>query len=108
MKYGSALKKLQTTGIPEEKNSGIQEDQNPGDPEQPTSGSQEALKTGSQEAGNSGIQGKTNAGKPEKEKYSTLLPSTTVEALKLYAVRHRMKDWEVVDAALRAYLRDRE
>ena len=43
-----------------------------------------------------------------KEKYSTLLPSDTVERLKVYAVRHRMKDWEVVDAALRAYLRDRE
>lgn len=42
----------------------------------------------------------------EREKYSTYLDSELVTALKLYAVRHKMKHHHVVEAALRAYLKE--
>lgn len=44
------------------------------------------------------------APKTAREKYSTILDSDLVQQLKLYAVKHRLKDREVVEAALRAYL----
>lgn len=43
----------------------------------------------------------------EREKYSTYLDAELITSLKLYAVRQKMKHHHVVEAALRAYLKDR-
>ncbi len=46
-------------------------------------------------------------GKPEKpqtEKYTTHLKPETVQAIKLYAVQHRMKDYEVAQQAFDMFL----
>ncbi|WP_420594246.1 hypothetical protein [Deinococcus sp.] len=60
-----------------------------------------------------GIPENLNSGKPEltleatyqsREKYSTYIDGELVTRLKLYAVRHRLKHREVVEAALRHYL----
>jgi hypothetical protein len=39
-----------------------------------------------------------------REKYSTILDRESITRMKMYAVRNRLKDREVVEAALRAYL----
>ncbi|MFC4640007.1 hypothetical protein [Deinococcus hohokamensis] len=110
-KYTSALQKIQPqspespkTGKPETPQTWEPEVQNSGKPETKKVGASAGKKTRGREEENSGIPENVN----EREKYSTILPSATVQALKLYAVRHRLKDWEVVDAALKVYLKDRE
>ncbi|OLV19200.1 hypothetical protein [Deinococcus marmoris] len=78
-KFGGALKKLE----------GLQPK---GD-----NSSEENLKSGKPEIANieKGL---------EREKYSTFLDRELITALKLHAVRHRMKHHHVVEAALRLYL----
>lgn len=44
-------------------------------------------------------QGWANRPRPELEKYTTYLRPETIQAIKLYAVQHRMKDYEVVQLA---------
>lgn len=78
-KFGGALKKLE----------GLQAQMH----EQP----EENLKTGKPES-------VILAGGPEREKYSTFIDRELITALKLHAVRHRMKHHQVVEAALRRYL----
>ena len=105
-KFGGALKKLQavqtqsteseesTSGPP---NTGKPENKKTSKPECTKPRTPEILETGQPER-----QG------PEREKYSTYLDTELVTALKLYAVRHRMKHHHVVEAALRAYLQGKE
>jgi hypothetical protein len=67
------------------------------------------------ESTNSGNQETPKAGEPESrkrtrlegtrvEKYSTLLRPDTIKAIKLQAIESEQKDYEVVQAALDAYL----
>lgn len=46
----------------------------------------------------------TQVSEATREKYSTILDRELVTRMKMYAVRNRLKDREVVEAALRAYL----
>ena len=46
--------------------------------------------------------------KPQVEKYTTHLLPATIKALKRYAFEHEMKDYEVVQKALDAYLEQTE
>lgn len=94
-KFGGALKKLgslqaQAQELP-------QENLNTGKPEKVHTGKPENRDTGKPEhlIYDSG---------PEREKYSTFLDRELITALKLHAVRHRMKHHQVVEAALRRYL----
>lgn len=105
-KFGGALKKLQT----------VQQEDNAGKPE-----SLETRKPEGETAVETPPYQQAQARKPEnlksgelpvtgieREKYSTYLDSELVTALKLHAVRHKMKHHHVVEAALRAYLKDQE
>lgn len=105
-KFGGALKKLQA--VQQEDGAGKPENLETRNPEgetavetppsqQAQAGKPENLKSG--ELPVAGI---------EREKYSTYLDSELVTALKLHAVRHKMKHHHVVEAALRAYLKDQE
>lgn len=87
-KFGGALAKLQQANTPPATS----------EPENLISGNQESPKSGKPE-----VQQIAPAA-PTREKYSTILDSDLVQQLKLYAVKHRLKDREVVEAALRAYL----
>lgn len=42
--------------------------------------------------------------KPQTEKYTTHLLPETIQAIKLYAVQHRMKDYEVAQLAFDRFL----
>lgn len=94
-KFGGALKKLgslqaQAQELPQENlNTGKPENRDAGKPENRDTGKPEHL------IYDSG---------PEREKYSTFLDRELITALKLHAVRHRMKHHQVVEAALRRYL----
>ncbi|GAA5438081.1 MULTISPECIES: hypothetical protein [Deinococcus] len=105
-KFGGALKKLQA----------VQQEDSAGKPENPNTGKPEAVT-----AAGAPAEAPKRTGKPEnlksgelpvagieREKYSTYLDSELVTALKLHAVRHKMKHHHVVEAALRAYLKDQE
>ncbi|GGN42682.1 hypothetical protein [Deinococcus daejeonensis] len=105
-KFGGALKKLQA----------VQQEDGAGKPENPNTGKPEAMtaadapaevskKTRKPENLKSGDETTATI---EREKYSTYLDSDLVTALKLHAVRHKMKHHHVVEAALRAYLKDQE
>ena len=87
-KFGNALKKLQDV------KPGKEDFVNSGLPEKASA----AVSTASPELEATG---------PQREKYSTYLDSDLVTALKLHAVRHRMKHHHVVEAALREYLEKR-
>lgn len=84
---------------PEVLNSGITENTNKRKKEKSNTESTEIMNSRNQEIMQSGSQ---DAG--EREKYSTLIDRELVQELRMYAVRHRMKDWQVLDAALRAFL----
>ncbi|WP_412030169.1 hypothetical protein [Deinococcus yunweiensis] len=102
-KFGGALKKLgslqaQAQELPQENlNTGKPENVHTGKPENRDAGKPENRDTGKPEhlIYDSG---------PEREKYSTFLDRELITALKLHAVRHRMKHHQVVEAALRRYL----
>ncbi|GHF53652.1 hypothetical protein HNQ07_003495 [Deinococcus metalli] len=64
---------------------------------------EENLKTGKPEIVPVAAEPEAAAG-PEREKYSTFLDRELITALKLHAVRHRMKHHQVVEAALKQYL----
>ena len=69
----------------------------------PETGEPENLKAGKQESPIVPAPAPT----PEpaaREKYSTSLPSDLVKAMKLHAVKAGVKDYAVVEAALREYL----
>ncbi len=42
--------------------------------------------------------------KPQIDKYTTHLKPATIKAIKQYALDHDMKDYDVVEAALQAFL----
>lgn len=105
-KFGGALKKLQA--VQQEDGTGKPENLNAGKPEEVNTSvvSAEVPKqTGKPENLKSGDETTVTI---EREKYSTYLDSDLVTALKLHAVRHKMKHHHVVEAALRAYLKDQE
>ena len=105
-KFGGALKKLQA----------VQQEDGAGKPENPNTDKPEIMT-----AAGAPVEAPKQTRKPEslksgeeptatieREKYSTYLDSDLVTALKLHAVRHKMKHHHVVEAALRAYLKDQE
>ncbi|SMB97098.1 hypothetical protein [Deinococcus hopiensis] len=123
----------EASSVPDSPISGNQENPNAGSPENPISGDQETqasgqpqaaglqaseillsgnrdiLSSGNHEKQKSGKQGSQEGDppqRPQREKYSTILDSGLVTQLKMYAVQNRMKDSQVVEAALRAYLRN--
>lgn len=105
-KFGGALKKLQTVQAQTAESDASTPDlPKTGKPESMETGKPASTKTGEAESPQTGLPERQG---PEREKYSTYLNSELVTALKLHAVRHRMKHHHVVEAALRAYLKDRE
>lgn len=105
-KFGGALKKLQA--VQQEDVTGKTENLNTGKPEEVTAAiapAEAPKRTGKPENLKSGEEPAVTI---EREKYSTYLDSDLVTALKLHAVRHKMKHHHVVEAALRAYLKDQE
>lgn len=104
-KFGGALKKLQA----------VQQEEQVGKPESPKARKPESVKAeGQSEVSTAEVpqdrkpENLNSGAAPaiEREKYSTYLDSDLVTALKLYAVRNKMKHHHVVEAALRAYLKD--
>ena len=84
-------------------------------PETPQGRNPESQKTGKPENLNSGepdslLSRKAEypkSGKPENlknEKYSTLLQPTLIKQIKQYALEHDLKDYEVIQQAVQAYL----
>lgn len=105
-KFGGALKKLQTVQAQETPQEvPVPEAPKTEGPENLNSGISENLKTGAPENLERGTPAEPVM---EREKYSTYLESGLVTSLKLYAVRHRLKHHQVVEAALRAYLQGKD
>jgi hypothetical protein len=87
-------------------------------PENPKAGKPETLKRTQPENPKSGFPESSISGKPETlktrlpdtipfvkaEKYSTQLQLSIIKQIKQYALEHDMKDYEVVQAAIRDYL----
>ena len=105
-KFGGALKKLQAVQTqPTESEGDTLDRPNTGKPENKKTSKPESTKPRTPEILETGQPERQG---PEREKYSTYLDTELVTALKLYAVRHRMKHHHVVEAALRAYLQGKE
>ncbi|HEX2243662.1 MAG TPA: hypothetical protein VHK27_10490 [Gammaproteobacteria bacterium] len=79
-----------------------------GKPETPLSGKPENRKEGNQGFMNTRKPENLNTGKPDfvkAEKYSTQLQPELIKQVKQYALEHDLKDYEVVQIALREYLK---
>lgn len=84
---------------PENLKTGNLEDQLPHHPENQNSGKLDFVLSRKPEI--------VKSGKPENlknEKYSTLLQPSLIKQIKQYALEHDMKDYEVIQQAVQAYL----
>src|SRR5437588_11667817 len=87
----------------------------PSSPENLKSRFHENLNSGNTESMNAGKQVNTNSRKPENlktrkpdfvkaEKYSTLIDPKLKKEIQVFALEHDMKDYEVIQSAVREYL----